>query len=266
MDAQHVTHQVVAPWLDVQGQELAATDGAVWCALLNDHLAATVAASPWLSAHATVHLGNPDSAADELNRAVERLGMRSVMVPCTLPEGRLSDRTFDPFWARAVELQIPVVLHATTRSPAADLLAQFPALRGIFGRHIETSLVTAELMVTGVLDRFPGLRIVNVHGGGILPYQLGRLDQDLSGSMSRLPSDVLRTMYFDTVLLTASALGYLVDVVGADRVVLGSDFGATPAERAGVSVTAPVLELGPELSGAVLAGNARELYGLDQSD
>jgi predicted TIM-barrel fold metal-dependent hydrolase len=68
------------------------------------------------------------------------------------------------------------------------------------------------------------------------------------------------------VLLTASALGYLVDVVGADRVVLGSDFGATPAERAGVSVTAPVLELGPELSGAVLAGNARELYGLDQSD
>jgi aminocarboxymuconate-semialdehyde decarboxylase len=84
--------------------------------------------------------------------------------------------------------------------------------------------------------------------------------------MSRLPSDVLRTMYFDTVLLTASALGYLVDVVGAARVVLGSDFGATPAERAGVSVTAPVLELAPELSGAVLAGNARALFALDEVD
>ncbi len=262
MDKQHVTHQIVAPWLDLQGQELAARDGVMWAGLLNDHLAATVARTPWLSAHATVHLGDPESAAAELHRAVSRLEMRSVMVPCTLPNRRLSDPALDPFWAAAADLRTPVILHATTRSPAAELLDRFPDLKGLFGRHIETSLVTAELIVNGVLDRFPALRLVNVHGGGILPYQLGRFDHDTTGSVARLPSDVLRTMYYDSVLLTPAALRYLVDVMGTDRVILGSDYGATPAERAGVSVIEPALTLGPDAVDAVLFGTASELFGL----
>ncbi|HCB05110.1 MAG TPA: amidohydrolase family protein [Nocardioides sp.] len=266
MDAQGVGHQVVAPWLDVQGQELAAADGARWVTLLNDHLAAAVAADARLSAHATLHLRDPEAAAVELRRAIGELGMRGVMLPCTLPDGRLADRGFDALWSVAVELDVPVILHATTRSPAAALLAEYPSLRGLFARHVETSLVTAELIVTGVLDRFPGLKLVNVHGGGLLPYQTGRFDNDLGDGARRLPSEVLRTMYFDSVLLTAPALRYLVDVMGADRVLLGSDYGATPTERAGVSILSPVRDLDDAAAEAVARGNAMRLFmGLTQT-
>jgi aminocarboxymuconate-semialdehyde decarboxylase len=255
---QGVAHQVVAPWLDVQGQELPAPLGREWAALLNDTLARSVGASGGrLSAHATVHLGDPAGAADELRRAATQLGMRGVMVPCTPPGAPLADRSLDPFWAEAEALGAPVFLHATTVSGAARLVAERPALRGLFARNVETTLVTAELLVTGVLDRFPDLRLVAVHGGGMLPYQAGRLANDHPGS-----GELVRALYYDTVLMTAPALRFLREVAGPGRIMLGSDYGATPRERSGVRVAAAVEEAAwsPAERDAVLAGTAETLF------
>jgi len=264
MADQGLAHQIVAPWLDVQGQGLPAPLGGTWAALLNDTLAQSVGGSDGLlSAHATVHLGDAEAAADELRRAVTQLGMCGVMIPCTPPGAPLSDPARDPFWAAAADLGIPVFLHATTSSGAAGLLTGHPALRGLYARNIETTLVTAELLVTGVLDRFPDLRLVAVHGGGMLPYQAGRFAQDHPRPGERPVPELLRALYYDTVLMTAPALRFLHEVVGPDRIMLGSDFGATARERAGVRVTAAVEESAgssAELE-AVLAGTARAVFG-----
>jgi aminocarboxymuconate-semialdehyde decarboxylase len=263
---QDIHHQVVAPWLDVHGQDLPAADGAAWVRLLNDAMAESVAdGSRNLSAHATLHLADPDAAAAELRRAVERLGMRSAMIPAAQPVGRLSDPAFDALWSVATELDAPIVLHPPTKAPSNDLMARFPALHGLFGRQIDSTLTTAELVMTGVFDRFPALRLVVVHGGGFLPYQAARFDRDAKGDTGRrLPSDVVRSLYYDTVLLSSAAVRFLYDYAGAERVLIGSDFGAAPKERAGVQVTAAVREAGGDAgtTAAVLAGNARALFGV----
>jgi aminocarboxymuconate-semialdehyde decarboxylase len=192
--------------------------------------------------------------------------MRSAMIPAAQPVGRLSDPGFDALWSVATELDVPIVLHPPTKAPSNDLMAQFPALNGLFGRQIDTTLTTAELVQTGVFDRFPGLRLVVVHGGGFLPYQAARFDRDAKGGQPdrRLPSDVVRSLYYDTVLLSSAAVRFLYDYAGAERVLIGSDFGAAPKERAGVQVTAAVRGAAddPGVTDAVLAGNARVLFGV----
>jgi aminocarboxymuconate-semialdehyde decarboxylase len=193
---------------------------------------------------------------------VVELDMRGVMLQCTPPGAPLSDPSFDPLWTVATELGVPVILHATTESPAARMLAAYPSLNGLFARNIETTLVTADLLVGGVLDRFPELRLVAVHGGGLLPYQVGRFAQDHPRPGARGVTELVRSLYYDTVLLTESACAFLLDFVGADRVMVGSDFGATRTEREGVSVTGPaILAARSDVArDAVLAGNARRLF------
>jgi aminocarboxymuconate-semialdehyde decarboxylase len=265
--AQGIGHQIVAPWLDAHGQELPRAQGTAWARLLNDSMAEAVADCPAsASAHATVHLADPRAAAAELDRAVTELGMRSVMIPASLPEGRLTDDHYGDLWSAAVQYGVPVILHGTTRSPASELLRRYPGLGGLFSRHVEITLTAAELIVTGVLDRFPELRLTLVHGGGFLPYQAARFDRDAQGLMSsgHAPSALLRSLYYDTTLLSPESLRLLYDLVGFDRIVVGSDYGATPAAQAGAEVTESILRSAPEtgVAEAVLRGNALRLFRL----
>lgn len=264
---QRVFHQVVAPWLDIDGQGLPAAAGAGWVRLLNDALAESVAdGTRGLSAHATLHLANPDAAADELRRAVTELGMRSAMLPTFVAGGvPLSDARFDSVWSAAVDLGVPIVLHPPTKAPVSGLMAQYPALRNMFGRQIDSTLTTADLILAGVFDRYPELRLVLVHGGGFLPYQSARFDQDaqLSRPAGRAPSEIIRSLYYDSVLMSAAALRFLFDLAGPERVVIGSDFGA-PNVQGGGSLTEAAREASDDAAtlGAVLAGTALELFGL----
>lgn len=270
---QQVAHQVVAPWLDIGGQDLPAADGARWVELLNDAVAESVAGSAHrLSGHAALHLADADAAAAELSRAVRDLGMRSAMIPASLPRGRLSDPCFDALWAAAVDLGVPVVLHPATKAPVNQLMAHYPTLNSLFGRQVDSTLTCAELIVAGVFDRFPALRLVVVHGGGFLPYQAARFDRDAQRQPDargdqearRPPSQIVRSLFYDTVLLSAAAVRFLLDYVGPGQVLIGSDFGAAPAERSGVRVTeaARAASAGAATTEAVLAGNARRLFGL----
>lgn len=266
--AQGIEHQIVAPWLDLQGQELPRGPGESWTRFLNDSMAESAAASRLrVSVHASVHLADPLAAAEELSRAVTELGMRSVMLPATLPEGSLADRGYDEMWATAVAHAVPVVIHGTTSSPAADLLARYPVLHGVFGRHIETTLTAAELIVTGVLERFPDLRLLVVHGGGFLPYQAARFDRDAGQRRegSRPPSEFLRSLYYDSTTLSAPSLRLLYELAGFEHVVVGSDYGATPTWPDHASVAAAVNRSSAQLevTEAVLHRNARELFRLD---
>jgi aminocarboxymuconate-semialdehyde decarboxylase len=274
--AQAVSHQVVAPWLDIHGQELPPADGARWVELLNDAVAESVSdRARRMSGHATLHLGDAEAAAGELRRAVGELGLRSAMIPSSLPGTRLSEPRFDALWAAAVELDVPIVLHPETTAPVnGDLQALYPSLNALFARQVDITMAAADLIMAGVFDRFPALRLVMVHGGGLLPYQVGRFDRDakgaghrdgqMSGELQRLPSEIAKTFYYDTVLMRAESVRFLLDYAGPGQVLIGSDFGAAAAERSGLELTAAVraASAGPAVLRAVLADNASRILKL----
>jgi aminocarboxymuconate-semialdehyde decarboxylase len=131
------------------------------------------------------------------------------------------------------------------------LFDEYPQFRGTFGRGLDTTLAAAEMIVTGVFDRFPELTVVLVHGGGFLPYQVGRFDRDFgrgqeADKVQRLPSEYVASLYYDTVLLSASSLKLLFDLAGPDHVMIGSDYGARPKERAGIGLTDGLYEASPD--------------------
>jgi aminocarboxymuconate-semialdehyde decarboxylase len=128
--------------------------------------------------------------------------------------------------------------------------------------------------MAGVFERFPELRLVIVHGGGVLPYQVGRFDRDakgtghregkMEGQPVRLPSEIAQKIYYDTVLMRPESVRFLLDYAGPEQVLIGSDFGAAAKERSGGRVTAAAREASsdPAVVRAVLDGNATKILKL----
>ena len=189
LDSQGMEQQLIGPWLDVHGQELPTSDGAVWVRELNDAMAQTVSESGGrLRAHATLHLAEPRAAARELERCANALAMTGCMIPTDLPEGALHENRYDALWEAAQSLGVPLVLHPLMDGPAACMFRHLPRFKNLYGRTIDTTVAAAQLILAGVFDRYPDLRLVLVHGGGFLPYQSDRLDREF-GKEGLLPSD-----------------------------------------------------------------------------
>ncbi len=238
LDSQGMRHQMMSPWLDVHGQELPPADGQVWVRQMNDFMAEAVEQSGGrLHAYASLHLSDPKAAAVELERIAGKLNMTGCMLPTFFPSGRLSESRYDVMWEAAQALNIPIVLHPTTDSPSACLFEQQPKFKGVMGRPLDTTLAAAELMATGVLDRFPKLNLVLVHGGGFLPFQSGRMDREFAGESGTLASEHMKRFHYDTVLMSPPALRMLFELVGVSQVVIGSDYGAAPKERGAPKLT-----------------------------
>jgi len=238
LDGQGMQQQLIGPWLDVHGQELPSADGQTWVRQLNDAMAQTVAASGHrLLAHATLHLADTASAARELERCTRTLGMNGCMIATNLPQGELHESRFDALWEAAQSLDIPVVLHPMMDGPAACMFQQLPRYKNLYGRVIDSTVTATQLILAGVFDRFPKLRLVLVHGGGFLPYQTGRLDREFGAKDKKLPSEYVKQFYYDTVLMSAPALRMLFELVGTGQVMIGSDYAAGPVERPGPKLT-----------------------------
>lgn len=177
-----------------------------------------------------VPLQHPDLCAAALEHAVER-GLRGIEISSHAPDPdggtvELSDARLDPLWRRAEELGAVVFLHPWGCTLDARLDRWF--LSNSVGQPVEHAVALSHLIFGGVLDRFPGLRLLAGHGGGYLPMFLGRNDRAWrvrpeARSCVELPSSYLRRMWFDTVVHTPEALRALVAVVGHERVVLGTD-------------------------------------------
>ena len=173
----------------------------------------------------------------------------------------LSDERLEPFWARAAELGCVVFLHPFGCS-LDERLDRF-YLSNTVGQPAENAVALSHLIFAGVLDRHPGLRIVAAHGGGYRPFAIGRSDRAWAvrpeaRRCEHAPSSYLRRMWFDTVVHDAGALRRLVEVAGADRVVLGSDF---PFD---MGLDDPVefvrsAGLADDVTGGILGGNADAL-------
>jgi aminocarboxymuconate-semialdehyde decarboxylase len=254
-----VDHQLVGGWTDVYGYELPAAEGADWARLYNEHMAKDAAALDALSALATVPLQDGVLAARVLEEALDA-GFAGAMI-ATQPKGvggNLDDPSLDPFWEVASARQAAVFLHPHYIC-GDERLAGYDLVNAV-GRLADTTIAAARLLFSGHLTRFPGVSLVLSHAGGALPYALGRLKRNRTIHPDYAdPLDGFRRLYFDTVLFEPLALRFLCDVVGADKVMLGSDypFGIGDPDPAAVVDATPLTA--PERR-AILGGNAVRIF------
>jgi aminocarboxymuconate-semialdehyde decarboxylase len=196
--------------------------------MLNDRMAAVAAANPTrLIGLGGVPLAAPALAVAELTRCMCDLGLAGVGISTTARDMELGDAALRPFWERAEELGAVVYIH-----PAGNNGVRFEKwyLWNSIGQAFEEAMAIASLMYEGVLDAFPRLKICISHGGGYMPYYMGRIARNYVEkpatrvNMKKSPAEYLRMLYFDSCVYEPEVLEALVKRVGADRVVLGSDY------------------------------------------
>lgn len=177
---------------------------------------------------ATLPMQDPVRAVRELNCGITELGLRGVAV-CTHVNGvDLDDPRFASIFAAAERLGVPMFLHPQNAGDIGRI--ENHHLWNIIGFPLETTITATRLIVSGLFERHPALNIVLAHAGGYLPYQLGRLDHGykvrpaLFGNLPEPPSAYLRNIYCDSLTHDGQALRFLLDRIGSDHVVLGSDY------------------------------------------
>jgi aminocarboxymuconate-semialdehyde decarboxylase len=211
-----------------------------------------------------VPLQSPDLAIKELERCMGELGFKGVQVSSQAGDMELGDPRLSPFWARAQELGAVIYLHP---AGITDRRYQKHQLWNSIGQPLEESMAMASLFYEGVVDEFPDLKFCIAHGGGYLPYYAGRVDRNyfdkphLQLTMTRSPTDYMKTaFYYDSCVYDPDAFAFLVDRVGADRIVLGSDYPV--GEDDPVSFVRKTRGISEADCRKILSGTAAELLGL----
>jgi aminocarboxymuconate-semialdehyde decarboxylase len=221
MDGQGIAHQAVGTWLDMIGYEIPTAEGVRWSQLINEHLAAAGARFAPL---ASVPLQDGAAAAAVLREA-HAGGFAGAMIG-TQPKGVggvLDDPALDPFWQAADDLGSVIFIHPVFE--CGDNRVHDYGLANAVGRITDTLIAVSRIIYSGHVTRYRNARIVIGIGGCALPFALGRLRRNYELDRARLgdPDAALRTLYYDTLLHDARALRYLAEIVGADRLMMGSD-------------------------------------------
>lgn len=199
--------------------------------LQNEKLAEISAAHPdRFVAIGAVALQHPELAAAQLEHAVKKLGHRGVMITGSVEGQEISAEKFNPFWAKAEELDVVVFIHPRFFPSGAGRFAGRGNLFNIIGNPLETTVALSHMIFSGFLDNFSGLKIVAAHGGGFLPSYIGRSDHchvspypGCKGAGKKKPSDYLKQLYFDTLVYRTENLDHLIAEVGVGQLVLGTD-------------------------------------------
>ena len=240
-------------------------------ATMNDALAELARHHPYrLYGLATLPMHDGEAAARELRRAISELGLCGAAV-CTHIDGvDLDADRFAPLFSAAEQLGVPLFLHPQNHGDLRRL--QDYHLWNLVGFPFETALTAARLLLGGVFERHPGLRVILAHGGGFFPYQIGRLDHGwrtrpaLRQRLPHPPSHYLANVFCDSLVHDARALRFLIERVGWDHVVLGCDYPFGMGSDAPVEAVQALL-LPAAQDAAILGGTlARLLHIVSQAN
>lgn len=269
MDDAGVDVQLLSHRTDLSAYALDGDHGARYARAFNQVMADEVAKHPHrFVALGTVPLQDPKAAAEELRHAVTELGMAGVEIASNINGATLERGELEPFWEVANDLRCFVLLHPHDPLPGFDLSSYF--LDNLVGRPAESTVAIAHLLFGGVLERYPDLVLCLVHGGGFLPYQLGRWQKGFtsgskaaSANLTTAPLELARRLYYDSLLHFPEALAFLVDLVGAEQVVVGSDYPYPMHERQPVAAVREAPRLTEAQRSLIFEGNvARILDGI----
>lgn len=236
----------------------------------NEHLADLVDGRPdRFIGLGTVPLQDVDAAIDELEHCVTQLDMRGVEI-CTNVNGLdLDGARYRPFFAKAAELDVVVLLHPHGFTGGERLTDYY--LINVVGNPLDTTVAATRLISSGLLEALPALKLCFVHGGGYLPFYASRMDHSWRERpegrhhiTERAPSSYLRQTYVDSLVYDGVHLAFLVQQMGSDRVVIGTDYPYDMGDPGTVALVADSASLSEEDKAAILGGNAARLLKIDR--
>jgi len=213
---------------------------------------------------ACLPMQNPALALEELDRVSKLSGIRGIYLATAIRDRELSDRSFFPVYERIADLGLPIFLHPMMINN--ERLKQYYLINTL-GNPFDTAIAAAHLIFGGVMDAFPKLEVSLPHAGGALPILRGRLDRgfEIRGEckvIPRPPSEYLRRFTYDTIAYSEAVLGDLVKLVGADRIMMGSDYCFDIHYNDPVKVVTDMKSLSDEEKQKIVWGNAARLLGL----
>lgn len=206
------------------------TDALDLSRILNDHVADTVKQySTRFVGLGTVPLQAPDLAIEELRRCMQELGLAGVQIGSHVQQWNLDAQELRPFFKAAEELNAAIFVHPWDMQEGGRMSSYW--LPWLVGMPAETTASMVAVLFGGVLEQFPKLKFCFAHGGGSFPYTIGRIEHgfnmrpDLCQTNCQTnPRSFIGKFYTDSLVHDPSALKFLVDIIGEDRVVLGSDY------------------------------------------
>ncbi len=212
----------------------------------------------------TLPLQSRERTIQELDERIAEPGLKVVQLPASVSGTYLSDPAYHYLWEAIAERGLIAFVHP---DGIRDPWFQSYSMWNSVGQPIEEAKFIASLIYEGVLERLSDLKIVIAHGGGYLPHYYGRLDRNVkahphsTANISRKPSEYLRSLYYDTCLYEPAMLAALVARVGADRIVMGSDYPVGETDPVGFVSRCPALSQA-EVE-MVVGGTIAELLGLE---
>ena len=219
---------------------------------------------------ATLTLGEPGGAVEELKRALDEHGFVGAFIATYAGDRPLDDPSLEPLFAALGRLEMPVFMHPMSAEPTPRW-ARYTLTTAINWPN-ETTLAISRLIFAGTLERNPGLNLVLAHGGGTLPFLRGRLDlayeapkyehnPDCRANISKRPSEYLDQLYYDTAVASPESLHFLIDLVGAGRVIFGTDDPFEIADTGGKMALPALQERDEGEREQILGGTLERLLG-----
>ena len=196
---------------------------------INENLASIVAAHPdRFVALGTLPMQEPAVAVSELEYCMKELGFRGIELGTNVRRAELSDERFNALWAKAEALGAVIFLHPSGFTDTSRLKEHF--LTNVIGNPLDTTFALSHIVFGGVLERYPKLKFVAAHGGGYLGHYPARMDHayrvrpECHDYIKRPPSYYMKKIYWDTMVFGETQLEHLVNLWGADHVVIGTDY------------------------------------------
>lgn len=247
------------------GPELFGNDGPAVARLVNDFIGDIARQHPGrFFGLMVLPLQDMDASLKEMERCASKLGMKGILLYSNLDGAFPDEPRFRPMFEHAQRLDLPVLLHPAC--PVTYDVTQSYEMVAMLGLMFDTTIALSRIILAGMLDEFPKLKLVCPHVGGALPYLVGRLDHQTmvlkrgAEHIRRAPSEYLKRVWFDTVSPIALAVKYGLDFGGPDKMLFSTDHPwVDPKLILGV---VRELKLAPDVEAKVMGGNARALFRL----
>jgi aminocarboxymuconate-semialdehyde decarboxylase len=216
---------------------------------------------------ATVPLQDVDLAITEMDRVVDDLGLKGLQIGGTIDGRNLDEPGFRPFWAAVEAKGIPVILHPSGYPEGQRFGRYF--LTNCIGNPLETMVAATRMIFSGLFEEHPGIKLVLLHGGGYLPFYSSRADHTWEvrpetrvAIPDHPPSHYMKQLFYDTMVFQPLYLRHLIEIVGVDRVMLGTDYPFDMSETDPLGLIGATEGVSDEDREAITGGNAARVFGL----
>jgi aminocarboxymuconate-semialdehyde decarboxylase len=245
-----------------------ANEGVIWARRINDYLASVCQKYPErFYAYATLPYQDIGEAIKELDRAYKDLGAKGIIMFSNINGKSIASAEFYPVYARAEKYELPILIHPAPPL-TADIMRQLKLPSPLFGFVLDTTMAVISLIFQGVLEKYPELKLIHAHLGGVVPYMIGRIDDSFNNysgeyglRLPKAPSDYYkRQVYVDSISYHLPAMRCCLDWLGPDHIMLGTDYAHPVGHIEDAIRYVRDMGLSKEDTDKILGGNAARIF------